>query len=268
MANYQKCPKCDAATYMCDRFTEGAYYCVPELGGCGIKTHVKIEKINGLFCYTIPARLPILKKNITAFFHDFYIPVKAGGGEFPKMILNIKSNGTDAVKSDISKIIGNDLDKILETPKGDFDQQPIVIAVPRSKPDNFWQICELQFRPAISMGLGRSEYTVDGSNKKWMIDGTQYLIRTKATQTTHRAHLNDPKNIGDSPYSGITKDTCKLDGDIVGKNIILIDDIYTKEIGIDEDCIQFLLDNGAADVILYTLGMTIPPLKKQPDVPF
>lgn len=42
----------------------------------------------------------------------------------------------------------------------------------------------------------------------------------------------------------------------LGKNIILIDDIYTECKGIDEDCIQFLLDYGARNVILYTLGMT------------
>ncbi|WP_211296601.1 hypothetical protein [Neisseria iguanae] len=35
-----------------------------------------------------------------------------------------------------------------------------------------------------------------------------------------------------------------------------IDDIYTKTINVDEDCIQALLDCGAEKVILYTIART------------
>ena len=149
-----------------------------------------------------------------------------------------------------------------------------MIAVPRSKPDDFWQSQELQFRPAISLGLKNSNHNVQNSDEKWMIDGTKYITRIEATQTTHKALLNDPTNTGPEPYIGITRDTCQLDGDVSGKNIILIDDIYTENKGIDEDCIQFLLDNGAADVILYTLGRTKKSVKEasadatELDVPF
>jgi hypothetical protein len=254
MVKYQKCPECGVIAYARDYYSNG-HYCFPNQGGCGAKFPVKIDKINGLFCHTIPTN-NFLHKDITAFFHDFYIPAKDGGGKFSDMILAIKSNGTDAVKRDIAKIIGDDLDKILKANKGYLEKQPIVVAVPRSKPDNFWQSSELQFRPAISMGLEKSIYIVKGSDEKWMIDGTQYLTRTAPTQTTHRAHLEEPENVGPPPYPGITSNTCLLDGNIADKNIILIDDIYTENKGIDEDCIQFLLDIGAANVILYTLGMT------------
>lgn len=252
--SYQECPKCGAFAYARDYFSNG-HYCFPSQGGCGTKFPAKIENINGLFCHTVPTN-DFLEKEINAYFHDYYVTVKDGGGNFSNMILAIKNNGTNAIKNDISKIIAEDLDKILEINTVYLETRPIVLAVPRSKPDSFWKKCELQFRPSILMGLEKSKYIVEGTNEKWMINGTHYLIRTSATKTTHLAHLDIPENIGPDPYPGITKDTCQLDDDISEKNIILIDDIYTENKGIDEDCIQFLLDNGAKNVILYTLGMT------------
>ena len=38
---------------------------------------------------------------------------------------------------------------------------------------------------------------------------------------------------------------------------ILIDDLYTASVNIDEDAIQALFDNGARSVIFYSLGKTI-----------
>ena len=52
------------------------------------------------------------------------------------------------------------------------------------------------------------------------------------------------------------RDTCRLSGDIAGKNIVLVDDIYTAGVGIDEDGVQALFDAGAASVIMYALGCT------------
>ena len=254
MASYQKCPKCGEIAYARDRFSNG-HYCFPNQGGCRAKFPVKIDNIDGLFCHTIPTN-NFLTRDITAYFHDYYIPTKDGGGNFSNLILAIKSNGTEAIKLSISEIIAADLDKILKISVGFLKAKPIVVAVPRSKPDSSWKSFELQFRPAISMGLEKSKYTVKGSDQKWMIDGTRYLIRILETQTTHLAHKNNPENTGPEPYPGITKDTCQLNGNISGKDIILIDDIYTEDKGIDEDCIQFLLDNGVNNVILYTLGMT------------
>ena len=254
MVGYQKCPQCGEIAYARDLFSNG-HYCFPNQGGCGAKFPVKIDEIDGLFRHTIPTN-SFLNKSVTAYFHDYYIPTRDGGGNFSNLILAIKSNGVETVKLSISKIIAADLDKILESSDGFLKAQPIVVAVPRSKPDSSWKSSQLQFRPAIFMGLEKSKYIVEGSEQKWMIDGTRYLIRILETQTTHLAHLNNSENTGPEPYPGITKDTCQLEGDISGKNIILIDDIYTEGKGIDEDCIQFLLDNGANNVILYTLGMT------------
>ncbi len=62
---------------------------------------------------------------------------------------------------------------------------------------------------------------------------------------------------GEMPYPGITKDTCIISENIRGKDILLIDDLYTKTINIDEDAIQALLDYGAKSVVFYAVGKTV-----------
>ena len=43
---------------------------------------------------------------------------------------------------------------------------------------------------------------------------------------------------------------------ILNKNVILVDDIYTEDVFVAEDCIQTLLDLGAKSVILYVIAKT------------
>jgi len=71
------------------------------------------------------------------------------------------------------------------------------------------------------------------------------------------AHTPNYNNNGDTPYPGITISTCDIASDVRGKDILLIDDIYTKTINIDEDAIQALLDSGATSVHFYAIGRTI-----------
>ena len=59
------------------------------------------------------------------------------------------------------------------------------------------------------------------------------------------------------PYAGITNDTCTLSDEIIGKDILLIDDLYTKTVNIDEDCLQALIDKGARSVYFYSIGKTV-----------
>lgn len=59
------------------------------------------------------------------------------------------------------------------------------------------------------------------------------------------------------PYPGITKETCIISNDVKGKEILLIDDLYTETINIDEDAIQALIDFGANSVVFYALGKTV-----------
>lgn len=97
-------------------------------------------------------------------------------------------------------------------------------------------------------------------------DGTSAIVRTVSTRTTH---LHKPvdrvtasgareANLGSEPYPGITRETCRFDlSKIRGNYIMLIDDIYTAGVNIDEDCIQALYDMGAAGVVLFTLSRTV-----------
>ena len=62
---------------------------------------------------------------------------------------------------------------------------------------------------------------------------------------------------GELPYIGITKETCSISDDVIGQDILLVDDLYTKTVNIDEDCIQALLDKGARSVTFYSIGKTL-----------
>ena len=64
-------------------------------------------------------------------------------------------------------------------------------------------------------------------------------------------------NDGDLPYVGITNATCNISDSVNGKDILLIDDIYTKTVNIDEDAIQALLNKGAKSVAFYAIGNTV-----------
>lgn len=239
-----KCPKCGAEAYARDLYSNG-YYCFPSRGGCGTKFPVEIKIINELYTHKIPDNR-FLRNTTCGVFHDYYISKTNGGSNFSNLIINIKYYATDEIVKEVANIICSDLKKILSF---DFykEKQVSVITVPRSKPDNFWRESELQFRTAVRLGIQNIENIVDKTNS---------IIRVKETKTTHLSHRDIPGNNGDEPYPGITKDTCEFTGNIDGEHVILIDDIYTESKGVDEDCIQFLRDQGAKSVLLYTLGMT------------
>ena len=55
----------------------------------------------------------------------------------------------------------------------------------------------------------------------------------------------------------LQKKTCSISNDVKDTNILLIDDLYTKTINIDEDAIQALLDKGASTVFFYAIGKTV-----------
>ena len=125
-------------------------------------------------------------------------------------------------------------------------RDPVIVCVPRSKAD--FTEKQLFFHKAIS----------EAAKAVGVTDGTGYIKSTINTKTTHLANTRngDMSGDGDMPYPGITNRTCKLNGYIYAKNVILVDDIYTRSVNIDEDCCQYLLDNRAESVILYTICKT------------
>lgn len=123
----------------------------------------------------------------------------------------------------------------------------MVCIVPRAKKLSFYSETQLFFKSSI-------EKIVNSINSN--LNGLHFIQRHKNTRTTHFHKKPEYGGDGDMPYPGITKDTCYISPKVSGKNILLIDDIYTKTINIDEDCIQALLDNGANSVVLYTVART------------
>lgn len=55
-------------------------------------------------------------------------------------------------------------------------------------------------------------------------------------------------------FPGITKATCHISPHVKDQDVLLIDDIYTPGVNIDEDAIQALLDAGAKSVTFYAIG--------------
>jgi len=262
-----QCPLCGAKAF--DKSRYSGYYCFPRLGGCGMSSPINIDNYKGLLSFRIENN-EFMDKQINAYAHGLYIPYKSSyASDLTRLILDIKGSTVcdiDAVKEKASAIIKNDLDLIITSIDKYKKSRPIIISMTRSKPDNFWEEHALQFRVSISMALKNSSVKIKKSNEIWAIDGVNYIKRIKETQTTHLAHSKISKNNGPAPYRGITKDTCILNGDINNKYIILIDDIYTPNVCVDEDCIQYLYDNGARDVLLYVLGITIKPPKEDNDL--
>ena len=91
-----------------------------------------------------------------------------------------------------------------------------------------------------------------------LYNGIDYITRYINTKTTHfKRPIPNYNNDGREPYPGITNDTCEISSEVRGKDILLIDDLYTKTVNIDEDAIQALLNNGANSVTFYSIGRTV-----------
>lgn len=136
-----------------------------------------------------------------------------------------------------------------------------VVAVPRSKAYDTYFPEQLYFIEAV----GDAARSVAGA-----VDGSRFIQRTVNTKTTHlgrevgrstpqrNIYKGEGVNDGPEPYDGITLDTCAFnEAGIRGRDIILVDDIYTHECNIDEDCIQALYRLGARRVVLYTVAQNM-----------
>jgi len=145
---------------------------------------------------------------------------------------------------ELNKILEVDLPRIKHIYSG---VNLTVCVIPRAKIESFYSDNQKLFNNTISVVVAK---LIGFSN------GATYIIRHTATKTTHM-NRSGYGGDGSMPYIGITKDTCNISDDVNGKDILLIDDIYTKTINVDEDAIQALLDKGAKSVIFYAVGKTV-----------
>lgn len=203
--------------------------------------------------FTIEANPPILSRDIRAFYHaNFY---GASHPENPNFLYKLKNDihhhwtneQLTVAMTEFARILLSDLPII----KQNLQLQPITVCVvPRAKAEGTYNSNQLYFRDVIGAVINQQLNSFE--------NGTKYIIRHTNTKTTHlRNPVEGFVNDGQLPYAGITLDTCTISPNVFGKNILLIDDIYTKTVNIDEDAIQALLTKGANSVAFYAIGKTV-----------
>ena len=191
-----------------------------------------------------------LKRKTQAYYHfDYMGYLQPFNPDFINVLKN-QDNSTDSKKldraqSELKEVITRDLAQIRTTTALSLT----VCVIPRAKAETVYTPQQLLFRSAI-------KDTIELLNNKYHLnleDGTSYIIRHTSTRTTH---LQDRDAEGDRPYPNITCNTCTISEAVYGKNVLLIDDIYTSNVNIDEDAIQALYDNGACKVLFYSIAKT------------
>ncbi|MEN9503957.1 MAG: hypothetical protein RI964_3242 [Pseudomonadota bacterium] len=200
--------------------------------------------------FTIYYNEEYLESDIQGFYHTHYTGFKNIGN--PDYLNDLKNTFDNNSTENIGKL-NNAIQKLYTALKEDlsnFDRNLTICIIPRSKAESTYSHNQLLFKKVIQEIIKELGFK----------DGSNYMLRYVNTKTTHLAH--SPRAVqyagdGDMPYPGITKNTCNISKDVKGKDILLIDDIYTDGVNIDEDAIQALFDNGANSIVFYAVGKTV-----------
>lgn len=187
-----------------------------------------------------------LGRDVDLYFHDFYHGFSSPANTL-RYVNYLKNDrrGYDsligACEEEAAAVLAADLAVLVQK------YGPLTVCgIPRSKRDDSY--------PAEQMGLKRAIHKAI-SVVPDLSDGMDYIVRHTDTRCTHRSYWGYGGD-GEGPRPGLLHDTCRLSGEIAGKDIVLVDDIYTAGVGIDEDGVQALLDAGARNVVMYTFGCT------------
>lgn len=191
-----------------------------------------------------------LRARITGYFHQYYTGFRQQDN--PDFLNTLKNT----FNSEQRRILINARDEVIDILMQDIPEimrennipNCLCVCVPRAKASETYAATQQMFKEAVSIAA---------NNIHGVIDGTDFIRRVDSTKTTHLRTAANILNDGDDPYPGITVATCEIDRNrIMNQNIILVDDIYTRNVNIDEDCIQALLNNGARYVVFYSIGYT------------
>ncbi len=185
-----------------------------------------------------------LDRDVDLYFHDLYHGFRSTNNsiiyvnylkndcrDYDNRIADSEDKAAGVLAADLMKLVG------LYGPL-------TVCGIPRSKREKSY--------PPEKMGLKRAIRKAIAMNSN-LADGLDYIVRHTNTRCTHRSHWGNGGD-GEGPRPGLLRDTCTLSRDIAGKSIVLVDDIYTAGVGIDEDGVQALFDVGAKSVIMYAFG--------------
>lgn len=187
-----------------------------------------------------------LGRDVDLYFHDNYYGFSSSMNTL--MFVNYLKNDRrdydaviDKCEEKAAAILSADLAALVQ------GYGPLTVCgIPRSKRED-------SYHPS-KMGLKRAIRKAIAMNPD-LSDGVDYIVRHTNTLCTHRSHRGYGGD-GEGPRRGLMRDTCSISAEVAGKSIVLIDDIYTAGVGIDEDGVQALLDAGARSVIMYTFGCT------------
>ncbi|MDR1973729.1 MAG: phosphoribosyltransferase [Bacteroidales bacterium] len=195
----------------------------------------------------------VLSHRVTAFYHADYqggsSEQRETSGTVENVICTLKNQFQDktpnvlqVASQQLANILLQDLPQILRR----VGKNTLTVCViPRAKVN--YSSNQRLFNTTVSNVVNRLAYFHNGTN---------YIIRHTDTRTTHM-NRSGYGGEGEMPYPGITKDTCTISDEVRGKDILLIDDLYTKTVNIDEDAIQALFDKGANSVVFYSVGKTV-----------
>ena len=187
-----------------------------------------------------------LDRDVDLYFHDNYYGFSSAANtlkyvnylkndrrDYDAIIQKCEDKAADVLAKDLAELVGV--------------YGPLTVCgIPRSKREDLYHPAKMGLKRAIRKAVMMSPD---------LYDGVDYIIRHTNTRCTHRSYWGHGGD-GEGPRRGLMRDTCKISADVAGKNIVLVDDIYTAGVGIDEDGVQALLDAGAKSVIMYTFGCT------------
>lgn len=190
-----------------------------------------------------------LQHKITAYYHGYHRRWNATEVGFINTLKNDDGTFSDH-KKDFGFTLLSAQEKLYQVLEEDLPiiansttNKLTICVIPRSKCNHNYQPAQLLFISTIKRFVL--------NNVGIFNDGTGYMTRNIDTPTTHTTRDYQSIEIG------ITKKTCNISDKVEGKDILLIDDIYTHDVNIDEDAIQALLDKGANSVIFYAIGKTV-----------
>ncbi|RAJ93959.1 amidophosphoribosyltransferase [Aliidiomarina maris] len=192
-----------------------------------------------------------LSRNVPGYFHTDF--PGAGQPGNPDFLYKIKNDPHHKWSQQHIRNALNGLNAVLSTDFPEILRQVeasvlTVCVVPRAKAESSYRLDQLLFKKTV----GEYAHSTSG-----FIDGSNFIIRHTNTRTTHlRNPVEGFENDGRMPYRGIASDTCNFSEHIRGRDILLVDDIYTKTVNIDEDMVQALFDNRARSVVFYAIGNT------------
>ena len=184
------------------------------------------------------------------YYHERYLGFKKPGNpDYLNYLKNLNNKDRNdpilqASMVQVTQIVLKDIPYVIKQAKLD---NPTVVCAPRAKASLTHN--QMLFREAVNdaVKLLESHYVLH-------FNDTFVIKRVKDTAIPHMYKPNSPTNLP-LPYPGISQDTCVLEHRLDGKDVILVDDIYSATTGYIEDIAQWLKDSGAKSVCIYVLAL-------------